>query len=562
MSIVTSIFSALGNNSSLYPIILKDGIDNGARTVMAYEQGAKNGHEYGLYDARERFIDENVTSVVWIGGIPTLKLLYDKFVTNKVYNFSDYKQLGSTFDKKGSRAMANTNVKLLDGGLQTFEDNIAELEELLKTKPNATLQKLVEDSKKIIKNEAAKAKFKKLYAGKMAVSSIIPLVTIGFVLPKLIQALTKSIYKDNTIMREEQARRMAFKQFGSSSKVFNAFKGSLDNKEENNVSFKGNMGNFVIDLFNNNVSNQALLDGGIFAGRVATGVNLADRIEKGIKEIGVIFFIYFGGTIVGNMLEKLAQGLGMPISLDSQILEDETFQKEILKIAKENPTKQEALKNSLLLFTENEKGEIAGLESFQQNIQQIIKSDDKESLIKQLFTLKEGQNKTAINSLVNKITLIATKEEKEQAKLVKELFILKSINDHMATAAINEEFANLTLKAAQKTGLIELIEGVKNPLQYIETDKVKSLNNAVKEYVEKALSKGSAENVEKFLKQSVITKRLGIVANLTICTLATAWVLPKLQYLFREKYTNSSNLPSLETYDKQIKAERFAGRMA
>lgn len=508
MTIVTSIFSALGNNSSLYPIIFKDSIDNASRTGMAFKEGSKNGKEYGLYDARERFIDENVTSVVWIGGIPALKLLYDKFVTNKIYKFSNYESLGSTFDKKGTRVMADTNVKLLDGGLQTLEKNIAEIKEILKTKSSPVLEKMVEDAEKIIADKASKAKFKRVYAGKMAASSIIPLVTIGFILPKLIQALTKNIYKDNTIMQEEQAKKMALKNSKHTSKVFASFKGQNENDKD--ISFKGKpVGNLLIDLFNNNVSNQALLDGGIFVGRVATGVNLADKIEKGIKEIGVIFFIYFGGTIVGKMIEKLAQGMGMPIALDSKILENKNFQQQIKDIAKiSDPAEKEKALAEFLKFS----------------------GDNEESVLKFI----DGQIKSN-----------------------------KGIVEEVEKGVKTHTFSNPTLKIAQKLGVVDLIDGVKNPIQYIDTDKVKSLHTSLTEYVKKALPENaSIKDVEKFLHKSVLAKRFGVVANLAICTIATAYILPKLQYRFREKFTNSSNLPALETYDQQIKAERFAGRVA
>lgn len=542
MSIVTSIFSALGNNSSLYPIIFKDSIDNGARTVMAYQEGAKNGKEYGLYDARERFIDENVTSVVWIGGIPTLKLLYDKLVTNKVYKFSNYKELGSTFDKEGARVMADTNVKLLDGGLQSLEKNITELRSILETKKSPILEKMLKDAESIL---ADKAKFKRIYAGKMAFASLVPLATIGFILPKLIQKLTKSIYRDNSIIKEQQAKKMAVSNFTSNSpRIFASFAGH-NNKNDKDVSFKGSsIGNILIDLFNNDVSNQALLDGGIFAGRVATGVNLADKIEKAIKEIGVIFFIYFGGSIVGGMLEKLAKGLGMPIDLDSQILENSAFKDKIASIAKS---------------AEKEK-ELAGLFEFPEHQAETFKS---------LFAKKSQNPDFQQLNIVAKIK--AVKAELAQINEVNEKKILDFIDDQIkhGLETVTEEkagkkvetavFQNATLKIAQKLGVIELIDGVKNPLQYIDAGKVKGLNESLKDFVKKAMD---AKDVDNFLKHSVATKRIGILANLAICTIATAYVLPKLQYKFRENFTKSSNLPSLETYDQEIKAERFAGKMA
>lgn len=504
MSIITNVFSALGNNSTLYPIIFKDAMDNTGRVVMAYNEGAKGGKKFAHYDARERFIEENATSLVWIGGIPALKLVYDRLVTNKIYKFANIENLGSTFDKKGKRVLANTNLNLLDeNGTQNLKKNIDSIREAAKN--NKTLQKLVEEADKILENPT---KFKKIQAGRMAVSTLLPLAMVGFILPKLIQKLTKSIYKnDKNTSQQQNTASLKNKSFKGDSPVFSTFKGgnkSLNaknsvfskitgnNTSKQQVSFKGKIQTAIVNIFNNDVYNQAILDGGISGGRIITGVNAADKIEKGIKEAGVVFFIYLGGRIVANFLEKVGRKLGMPISLDSQILEDENFHKSILNIAD------------------------AG-------------SDVEKNTLKQTFLQFEGNDEKSILAFVDK---------------------------QIETGVENNKFKNVTLKAAQKLGIVDLVEGVKNPLQKINTNDLKGLNESLKEFVEKALSKGSPEEVEKFLKKALNTKRGSIVLNLAICSISTAYLLPKLQYLFREKFTKSSNLPSLAEYDKQIEQEK------
>lgn len=490
MSIITTAFSALGNNSSLYPIIFKDSIDNTGRVAMAYKEGSKNGKRFGVYDARERFIEENGTSVVWIGGIPALKYLYDKLIVNKHYKFQNIKELGSTFDKKGSRALADTNLNLLDAtSNQSLAKNLEGIKEAAKT--NKVLKTIYDEGQKIIENPS---KFKKIQAGKMAVSTLIPLVTVGFVLPKLIQKLTKKIYKheNEQIAQENLAKYKATTK--KNPPVFSAF---LDQKhDKKNVSFGGKLSTSLVNIFNNDVYNQAMLDAGISGGRIVTGVNTADKIEKGIKEAGVVFFIYLGGKVIANMLEKVGKSIGMPIALDSQILEDKNFHKSIIDIAKaKTPEEKEAMKKSLLHF--------------------------------------EGEDEKSV---------------------------LKFIDTQIANGVENNTFKNTTLKAAQKLGLVELVENVKNPLKMIDTDGIKGLHSSLSEFVDKALSKESPEQVEKFLKKALNTKRGSIVLNLALCSMSTAYFLPKLQYKFREMFTKSSNLPSLVSYDEQIKKEDSKGK--
>lgn len=531
MSIVTTVFSALGNNSSLYPIIFKDSMDNTGRVIMAYNEGSKGGKKYGIYDARERFIEENATSLVWIGGIPALKLLYDRLVTNKIYKFKNINQLPSTFDKSGSRALAQTNLNLLaEDGEQSLKKNIENIKNAAKN--NATLNKLVSEAEKILENPS---KFKKVQAGKMVFSTLLPLVAVGFAIPKLIQKLTKSIYReDKNNEHIENLKKLKTNCLKPYPPVFSAYMPQYSKSKK--VNFNGKLETSIVNIFNNDVYNQVILDAGISGGRIITGVNTADKVEKGIKEAGVIFFIYLGGRIIANMLEKIGRAIGMPISLDSQILEDKNFHNSILNISKAKTQKEkDALKKEILQFPECQEGSFKSFfkaESSKAEFKKLNLTDKIKTIKTKLFNINEANEKNIIDFV-----------DKQVAESVK-----------------NNTFENVTLKTAQKLGMIDLIEGVKNPLQFIDTGAIKGLNDSLVEFVEKALSKGSPEKVEKFLKKALNTKRGSIVLNLAICSISTAFFLPKLQYLFREKFTKSSNLPSLASYEKQIEKENLAGK--
>ena len=532
MSIITNVFSALGNNSSLYPIIFKDSIDNGGRVVMAYKEGGKNGKKYGMYDARERFIEENATSLVWIGGIPALKLLYDRLVTNKIYKFAGIKELGGTFDKQGKRALADTNLNLLaKGSVQSLKENIDSIREAAKS--NDVLKKLVEEADKILANPD---KFRKTQAGKMAVSTLIPLVTVGFLLPKAIQKLTKKIYSEDKHATEQQQKaasaHVSFTQ--ATPEVFSSFAGKTANK--NQVAFGGKLGTSIVNIFNNDVCNQAILDAGISGGRIITGVNLADKVEKAIKEAGIVFFIYLGGRIISDAFEKIGNKLGMPIALDSKILEDkESFLKQVKEVAGLSPEAKEKAIKEMLNFPEYQEASFKSL----------FKAESSNPEFKNLNIFKK------IDFIKKKLATIDTENEKS---------IMNFINEQVATNVENNEFKNTTLKIAKKVGEVDLIEGVKNPLQYINTKKIIGLNSSLKEFIEKALKNESPEAVEKFLKKALNTKRGSIALNLAICSSATAYFLPKLQYLFREKFTKSSKLPSLATYDEQIESAKTTAK--
>ena len=72
MSLV-NIISAIGNNSSVYPLLIRDcGIENPIKIGLTYKQNLKESKQMAKDALRERTIDEYVCSVIWLGGIPVM----------------------------------------------------------------------------------------------------------------------------------------------------------------------------------------------------------------------------------------------------------------------------------------------------------------------------------------------------------------------------------------------------------------------------------------------------------------------------------------------------------
>ena len=77
MSLV-NIISAIGNNSSIYPLIVRDcGIEVPSKVAMTYSQNLKDSKQMAYNATRERLIDEYGTSLVWLGGIPAVDAMCD-----------------------------------------------------------------------------------------------------------------------------------------------------------------------------------------------------------------------------------------------------------------------------------------------------------------------------------------------------------------------------------------------------------------------------------------------------------------------------------------------------
>ncbi len=456
MTIISSIFSKLGNNSSLIRIATVDGIETTGRVAMAYKEGSKTSKKFGKLDAKEKLIEANTTSLVWLGGLPISKFLFEKAIVNKKYNFANLKEYGRN-------ALARTDIRLLNEA----SPQALKLE-------NITDAALKPQVKKILDNPK---KFKNLFIAKSAITTLGLISLVGYVLPKTIYKFTHisvqnqkkkeilSAYKNQEIHQETLAGK---------NPTFATFMG---NKKRNSIAFKGALDKTIEKVskyFTQPDKNMIMIDAGITAGRVGSTRNFIEAGERGLGELGYIFLLYCGGKHIANGIEKVIKTIsGIPTKLDVKLLQDKNFVNDLLKTAK-NPE----LKKQTLQFTENsEKG--------------IIKFIDQ--------NLKENGGK----------------------------------------------FKNITLEAAQKLGIVDVVKGARNPLKFIETADVATLNKNIKEFVN-VLS--NSTNPKGLVQKAKNLKRASVIANVAISSAALAYGLPKLLFAYRKAFNESSVAPGLNKY--------------
>ena len=121
MSLLINAISAVGNNSSVYPLLVREGP---TKIVQNYNQTAKDSKRMAMHCAREKTIDEYATSAVWIGGVPFVEAISNKII------------------KKTTGMNGSVNLKLLeknkDGSFKNPLQNIQKNIEKFKDKaPNA-----------------------------------------------------------------------------------------------------------------------------------------------------------------------------------------------------------------------------------------------------------------------------------------------------------------------------------------------------------------------------------------------------------------------------------------
>lgn len=275
--IVTNIISAIGNNSSIYPLLVRDCcIEAPSKILIARKENLKESKEIANDATREKIIDEYVTSGIWLGGIPMVEYFSDKFISKKGYN-----------------PIVNLNLFKAEKNKEAYqgiEYNINKFKNI----QAKDVQDAVQDLLKVKNN---KGSFEKLLTKKFCAATIIPTIIMGFVLPKLNFALTKKI-------REKKAPQKA------------------ESKKE--ISFTGSFTSQIANL--RTVDKMAISDGGLTVGRVTTSRNKDEAWANAFRMIGSMILNFVTPIYIAKGLDKLANKLfNINVNLDPKILADNEF---------------------------------------------------------------------------------------------------------------------------------------------------------------------------------------------------------------------------------------------
>lgn len=304
---ISNIISAIGNNSSVYPLIVRDcGIEVPTKIALTYNQNKKESKGIAYLAARERFLDEYATSAVWLGGIPFVGWIANKYIKARGLN-------------------PDVNLKLFkeEQGIQGIDYNIKKFKDLA---PDAV--------KDLVKAKENKKLFEKLLAGKFIASTTIPILFMGFILPKLIFA---SSAKKIQNLREKEAQSLknnAQVSFLQKDKFY----------KSKDVNFTGS---WITKAANFSAQDKmAVTDGGYAVGRIATARNKNERYDLSFKMAGMMFLNFVAPKWIEKGLNKISG-----ISLDPVMLADKDFMTQIKERKLQLPKTDSA--KDLLDFVDN-----------------------------------------------------------------------------------------------------------------------------------------------------------------------------------------------------------------
>lgn len=309
---ITNIISAIGNNSSIYPLLVRDcGIEAPSKILIARRENLKESKEIANDATREKIIDEYATSAIWLGGIPLTEAIYDKFISKKGYNPTVNLKLFKEENLKNSKNTPDEIFQGIEYNIKKFGNNAS---------------KEVQDAvKDLIKVRDNKSIYEGLLTKKFVAATVIPTIIMGFILPKLNFALTRKIRErkaqnqqnlQNNVIQNKPAAFTALK-----SDVFTNFRTTSQNKD---INFTGNLTSTIANL--RTVDKMAISDGGLTVGRVSTSRNKEEGYMNAFRMTGSIILNFVTPAYIAKGLDKFANKIfKINVNLDPKILNNQDF---------------------------------------------------------------------------------------------------------------------------------------------------------------------------------------------------------------------------------------------
>ncbi len=238
---------------------------------------------------------------------------------------------------------------------------------------------------------------------------------------------------------------------------------------------------------------QASIDAGIGGIRISTARDKDESKEYVFKTISFITLNYLSAPIIEKVINSVTNKMNLPIALNPVILADKKFAQKIGEAVK-----SEDSKNKMLEFIN-----VGNTSSDIENEEKVIDFIDEE--IKNGVYDKKGNF---------------------------------------------EKFNNETLEIARKTGVIQIENNQRATTKFIDTKKVEKINENLKDFIAAAAKKGTTED---FIKKAKYTKYGTVLLNIAICSSIVGVLLPKIQYMFREKGIGTVASPGVKASNQHIK---------
>lgn len=495
----------------LLPVVLLEATVTGGRTYQAYKRG-------GATEARERLCEESVGAVFWLFGV-------------KFFN-----EIGNWIGKKYLNIENPAFSLAKDAVRHPFENMVRD------------------------KNlDAVKKKLVAFKFTKIALSVLLAGGTLGFVVPKINQAITRKMLKNDAKKQQNQPNEN--KQIQSAAVAQTESMDEFVERTSNNQNptFKG----LSIDKFatlTNNLENHDIYkllstDVGVLAGRGYNARNKDERIEIIFRDGASIYFYLLCKDHVIKLMQKL-DGFGGKLSkLDptTAMATHNSLVTQMFVHAKKNPnykTDIETMKKYVLGSNPEKvekdlakikfgKGDIIALEDFEKLAKEAGISVDDNLLLKAkaMASLQPERELSDIGKPKGKPMALLTKQQVRDVlsdSIVSRPSFIKRVMKETFNGALTDKY-NFIPRGQIETLRQNIDDYVKSILEYSQKNNVKEI---------------TPELLVQLNKKNFWKNALHIGSGLGVSALFLSTIIPKVQYWITEKRTGSKDFPGIKDINK------------
>lgn len=469
--------SGLAKGDALLPVVLLEATVIAGRTYHAYDRG-------GFVEARERATEEILGAIFWLGGV-------------------------AAFNKMGD-ALGKKLLKLDDVDFEVGKD-------------------AVRNPLKNYQNKIPKYGAKTLAAfkfTKIASSILLANAVIGFIVPKLNQAITNKY--QNSLEELDKKREKSIKNSDNKDDFIK----NTDNKDSKGTSFKGSGVQALLSMAHNfeNDAKYKLIstDAGIAGGRAINARNKHERREILFRDLSSIYFYMFCKNHINSLLNFLTTGRTTrldPVStntLDTHLREnmrDKTYSAEEfekLTLGNRNAQIPERVQDSL-------KNGIIELEEFKKLV------GDNSDIAKRAEEMSKLQPK------LGNVSILTTEQ-------VKDVYSNGLIDN---PKMLNQVFEQYSDKKST------------NPMKYFPEKDLRDLKQRMVDYVQDIIKKSKAtgegitlNTLKKANKANMIKNSVNIGAGFAVSAYFLSTAIPQIQYWMTRRRTGEDKFPGVQKYDK------------
>ena len=477
----------LSNPSNLLPVILLETTVTGGRSLQAYKRGGKT-------ELRERFTEDSVSAVFWLGGATALNKFGDK-IGEKFLNIP----------------------KNFDGGSDALRTPIKNTAKAMleKAEQAATPENLKQMEKKL-----ARFKFTKI-----ALSTILSTAFVGFALPKINQALTRRA------IRKENAKKSSQISVTGQSTLNPSLNFS---SKLNSPSFKGvnptQLANLAHNLENHAIFKLASSDAGILTGRVINARNADEKREVLFRDVTSSYFYTINPIVTRKILTNIVPN-GKLATINSDT--SQSVLKEFSRVVREHggSISADKFKDVLLGTMDASKKAIMDSLPFKDGV---ISLDALKNTIKDSDILERAAAMTGL--------------QPEHAELGKVL-TRKQVEDVLRNGEITNFGSMFKMHKAQ------FGDALTDASRFVSMKKVDKFRDAISTFVDETVKCAKDGQITEDVLKTVDKKNLlrnGAfwAVGFLISALFLSTLIPKAQYWLTERRTGKNEFPGL--HDKKL----------